>query len=129
MRNFTILTALASAPPAEPAPKTEISTNGVESGAVSAVPAGLSAEDEAAIRAVDVEWSRAATAGDAGALTAVYASDATLLPPGEPVAKGEAMKKYNADMIDAFSGPIELTTTAGRAGVTWHTRLACIARP
>jgi uncharacterized protein (TIGR02246 family) len=112
MRNFTIFIVLALGTACRPAPKTEISTNGVESGAVSAVPAGLSTEDEAAIRAVDAEWARAATAGDAGALTAVYASDATLLPPGEPVAKGEGMKKYNTDMIDAFSGPIELTTTA-----------------
>jgi uncharacterized protein (TIGR02246 family) len=72
----------------------------------------LSSQEEAAVRAVDREWAQAATAGDATALTALYASDATLLPPNEPAAKGEAVKKYNADMANAFSGPFELTTTA-----------------
>lgn len=77
-----------------------------------AAPAGLSAQDEAAVRAVDVEWTRAASAGDGNALTALYASDATLLPYNEPVAKGEAMKKYNDDMTNSFTGPTKLTTTA-----------------
>jgi ketosteroid isomerase-like protein len=42
----------------------------------------------------------------------LYTSDATLLPPSEPVARGEAVKKYNANMAKAFSGPFELTTEA-----------------
>ena len=81
----------------------------------------MSAEDEAAIRAVDVEWGRAASAGDANALTAVYAPDATLLPPNEPVVQGEAVKKYNADMTNSFSGPFEITTTTveGRGGLAY----------
>jgi uncharacterized protein (TIGR02246 family) len=108
MRSFIILTALGLCAACQPAPKTE--TMGAESAATAAP--GLSAEDEAAIRAVDAEWSRAATAGDADALSAIYASDATLMPPNEPPAKGEAMKKYNAEMLKAFSGPIELTTTS-----------------
>ena len=49
---------------------------------------------------------------DANALTAMYAPDATLLPPNEPVVQGEAVKKYNADMTNSFSGPFEITTTA-----------------
>ncbi len=109
MRNFAILIALALSAACQSAPKAKTATMGVES---AAVPAGLSAEDEAAVRAVDVEWARAATAGDGGALTALYASDATLLPPNEPVVKGEAVKKYNDDMTNSFSGPTELTTTA-----------------
>jgi uncharacterized protein (TIGR02246 family) len=109
MRHFVILTALTLSAACQPAPKTQTSTDGAES---AAVPAGLSSQDEAAVRAVDREWTRAATAGDGSALTALYASDATLLPPNEPVAKGEAVKKYNIDMVNAFSGPIELTTTA-----------------
>jgi len=108
MRNFAILTAVALSAACQSAPKTETATMGVES---AAVPAGLSAQDEAAVRAVDVEWARAATAGDGDALTALYASDATLLPPNEPVVKGEAVKKYNDDMTNSFSGPTELTTT------------------
>jgi uncharacterized protein (TIGR02246 family) len=93
----------------QPAPKADTATMGTE---VAATPVGLSAQDEAAIRAVDAEWARAATAGDGAALTALYAWDATLLPPNEPVAKGEAMKKYNDDVTNGFTGPTELTTTA-----------------
>jgi uncharacterized protein (TIGR02246 family) len=107
VRNFAFLAALTLGAACQPAPKTE--TMAAES---TRAPAGLSAEDEAAIRAVDAEWARAASAGDANALTATYASDATLLPPNEPLVKGEAVKKYNVDMANAFSGPFELTTTA-----------------
>jgi uncharacterized protein (TIGR02246 family) len=108
MRNLSILTALALCAACQSAPKTETASIGDKP---TVEPAGFSAEDEAAIRAVDAEWARAFAAGDANALTAVYSSDASLLPPNEPVAKGEAMKKYNADMLNGFSGPIELTTT------------------
>jgi uncharacterized protein (TIGR02246 family) len=108
MRNLSILTALALCAACQSAPKTETASIG-DNPAVE--PAGFSAADEAAVRAVDAEWARAVAAGDANALTAVYASDASLLPPNEPVANGEAMKKYNADMLNSFSGPIELTTT------------------
>jgi ketosteroid isomerase-like protein len=118
MRHLVILTALTLSTACQPAPKTQTSTEGAES---SAAPAGLSSQDEAAIRAVDAEWARAATAGDANALTATYSSDATLLPPNEPVVKGEAVKKYNADMLGAFSGPEELTTMVveGRGDVAY----------
>jgi uncharacterized protein (TIGR02246 family) len=109
MRHFVLLTALALCSACQPAPKTQTSTEGAAS---AAAPAGLSAEDEAAVRAVDAEWARAATAGDAKALTAVYASDATLLPPNEPNVKGEAVGKYNADMLSAFPAKMELTTEA-----------------
>jgi uncharacterized protein (TIGR02246 family) len=98
-------------------PKTESmesqSAGGRPAGEESAsAPAPLSAQDEAAIRAVDAEWARAATAGDGKALTALYSSDATLLPPGEAIVKGEAVAKYNNTMLNDFSGPTELTTTA-----------------
>ena len=109
MRYLVILSALALSTACQPAPKTQTSTEGAAS---AAAPAGLSSEDEAAIRAVDAEWARAATAGDAKALTAVYASDATLLPPNEPNVKGEAVGKYNADMLSAFPAKMELTTEA-----------------
>jgi uncharacterized protein (TIGR02246 family) len=93
----------------QPAPKTETSTMAGES---AAAPAGLSAEDEAAVRAVDAEWGRAASAGDGSAVAALYAADATLLPPMEPVHQGEAAKKYWVDFTNSFSGATELTTTA-----------------
>lgn len=91
------------------APKTETATTGGESVAAAA---GLSAQDEEAVRAVDAEWSRAATAGDGNAIAALYATDATVLPPMESLRQGEAAKKYWVDFTNGFSGPIELTTTA-----------------
>jgi uncharacterized protein (TIGR02246 family) len=104
-----MLTALVLGAACQPTPKSSTETMGDKP---AAMPAGLSAEDEAAIRAVDAAWAKAATAGDKDALTATYASDATLMPPGEPTAQGEAMKQYNAAMIDGFTGPTELTTQA-----------------
>jgi ketosteroid isomerase-like protein len=109
MRNLAILTALALSAACQPASKTETVAMG---GGAEAAPAGLSAEDEKAIRAVDVEWGRAASAGDGNAIRALYASNATLLPPMQPVVEGEAATKYWVDFTNAFSGPTELTTTA-----------------
>jgi uncharacterized protein (TIGR02246 family) len=82
---------------------------------VSAAPvaaAALSSEDQAAIRRVDEDWAKAATAGDGEAIAALYTSDATLLPPGEPIVKGEAAKKYFVDFGNGFAGPVELNTTS-----------------
>jgi uncharacterized protein (TIGR02246 family) len=93
----------------QPAPKTETTSMAGES---AAAPAGLSAQDEAAVRAVDADWARAASAGDGNAIAALYATDATILPPMEPLRQGEAAKKYWVDFTNSFSGPIELTTTA-----------------
>lgn len=120
MRNFIILTALALTAACQPAPKTNTANEGVESGAVSA---SFSSEDEAAIRALDAEWARAVSAGDGAALAALYTSDATVLPPMEPVRQGEAAKKYWVDVTNSFSGPTELTTTAvgGRGDLAYAT--------
>jgi uncharacterized protein (TIGR02246 family) len=74
------------------------------------VPTGLSSEDQAGVRAVDAEWAKAATAGNGDAIAALYASDATLLPPGESMVKGEAAKKYWTDFAKAYAGPTELNT-------------------
>jgi uncharacterized protein (TIGR02246 family) len=79
-----------------------------ESAAVA--PAGLSNEDEAGVRALDAEWAKAVTAGNGDAIAALYASDATLLPPGEPMVKGEAAKRYWVDFAKGYSGPTELNT-------------------
>jgi uncharacterized protein (TIGR02246 family) len=75
-----------------------------------AAPTGLSSEDQAGVRAVDAEWAKAATAGNGDAIAALYAPDATLLPPGEPMVKGEAVKKYWVDFTNGYSGPTELNT-------------------
>ena len=109
MRHFVLLSALALTAACQPASKAGTTNAGVESGAATT---GFSSQDEAAIREVDAEWARAATAGDGAALTALYTSDAILLPPNEPVVKGDAVKKYNDDMTTGFSGPTELTTSA-----------------
>ena len=92
----------------QPAPKAETTT----AGGSAAAPAALSAQDEAAVRAVDAEWARAASAGDANAVAALYAADASLLPPMEPMRQGEAARKYWSDFTNGFSGPTELTTAA-----------------
>ena len=106
---FGLVTLLVLGAACQPAPETETATLGAE---IPAVPAGLSAEDEAAIRAVDAEWARASSAGDAQALVALYAADATVLPPKQPALQGAAAKQYWIDATNSFSGPTELTTTA-----------------
>lgn len=46
--------------------------------------------DLTAMQAVDQSWMQAYNAGDASAVAALYADDATLLPPGSPGAVGKA---------------------------------------
>jgi uncharacterized protein (TIGR02246 family) len=72
--------------------------------------AALSSADESSIRGLDAAWAKAATAGDGQAIAALYAPDATLLPPGEPMVKGEAAKKYWIDFANGYAGPTELNT-------------------
>ncbi len=111
MRNFTILIALALGTACQPAPKTEISTNGVESGGQPSRPAY---PPRTRLRSVP---SMPSGPGRPQRATPALSRLCTRRTPhSSPRAsrspKGEAMKKYNTDMIDAFSGPIELTTTA-----------------
>ena len=58
-------------------------------GTAHAAPAASGA-DETAIRAQSISWAKAYNAGDATAVTAQYADDARLLPPGAPAATGRA---------------------------------------
>jgi uncharacterized protein (TIGR02246 family) len=74
--------------------------------------AALSSEDQAAIRQIDTDWAKAATQGNGEAIAALYTSDATLLPPGEPIVKGEAARKYWVDFGKGFAGPTELNTSS-----------------
>ena len=91
-------------------PKAETESMGA---APPAAAAEFSAADEAAIREADQGWAKATSAGDAAAITAFYASDAVLLPPGSPAVKGsEEIGKFFAGMTSAVSGPFELKTTA-----------------
>ena len=106
-----VLVLLALAAACRPTPKAETESMGGASAA--AAPAGLSAADEAAIRAADKAWAKAASAGDAAALTAFYARDAVLMPPGSPALHGtDEIGKFFTGVTSAVSGPFELTTTA-----------------
>jgi uncharacterized protein (TIGR02246 family) len=94
----------------QPRPKAE--TGMAEGGSATEAKAGLSQDDEARVRAVDTEWARAATVGNGDAIAALYTPEATLLPPGEPMVKGAATKKYWVDFTNGFSGQTELNTMA-----------------
>jgi uncharacterized protein (TIGR02246 family) len=110
---FGLAALLLLAAACQPRPRTETGMAGAGSEAAAA---SLSDEDKASVRAVDAQWARAATAGDGQAIAALYASDAILLPPGEPMVKGEAAKKYWVNFVNGFSGPIELNTMAVEGG-------------
>jgi uncharacterized protein (TIGR02246 family) len=104
-----VLLALAAA--CQSAPKAETESMRAAS-PPAAAPAGLSAEDEKAIRAADQAFAKAASAGDAAALTAFYASDAVLMPPESPALRGtDEISKFFTGMTTAVSGPFELKTT------------------
>jgi uncharacterized protein (TIGR02246 family) len=101
-------------------PRTESASLG---GGSEAVPAGLSAADEAAVRAVDDAWGKAATAGDGQAVAALYADDARLYPPMENMVKGAASRQYWVDFTTNFTSTAELTTETveGRGDLAYAT--------
>ena len=66
--------------------------------------------DEVAIRAISPVWAKAYNAGDAKAISALYAEQAVLLPPGAPAAKGKAA-------IQAYFA--KDTAESAKAGVTF----------
>lgn len=58
--------------------------------AAAADPAAAAAStDVSALDAVESSWVQAYNAGDANALSAFYADDAVLMPPGNPAAQGK----------------------------------------
>ena len=63
------------------------------------------------IQALDDKFGAAIRAGDAAALTALYASDATILPAGGPQLSGHAAIKALWDQT--VSGIADATLTAG----------------
>lgn len=101
------LLVLGAACQARPKTETGMAGPGSDAGAAAA---SLSDEDKASVKAVDEEWARAAKAGDGQAIAALYTTDAVLLPPGEPIVKGEAAKKYWVDFGNGYAGPTELNT-------------------
>jgi uncharacterized protein (TIGR02246 family) len=109
LTRFGLAAGLALGAACQPRPKTETA---MVSSTSDVVAAGLSDQDKAAVRAVDAEWAQAAKVGNGEAIAALYAPDATLLPPGEQMVKGDAAKKYWVDFANGFSGPTELNTMA-----------------
>jgi uncharacterized protein (TIGR02246 family) len=68
----------------------------------SSPPVADTAADEAAIRGINPQWFQAYAAGDADAMSALYAEDAVLSPPGAPTARGRAaIREYLAGDITA----------------------------
>ena len=73
-------------------------------------PAALSVGDSAGIAAADSAFQAAANSGDAAAVAAVYASDASLLPPNLPIQRGRnAIRAYWGGLLDAYTVKFELT--------------------
>ena len=72
--------------------------------------ASAAANDTAAIQALDDQFSAAANRGDAAAVAAMYAPDATVLPPDNQVVSGPGLKALFAGMVTQI-GDLKLTAT------------------
>jgi uncharacterized protein (TIGR02246 family) len=88
------------------------------------------ATDEAAIRAVDSSWFAAHNAGDADAVTALYADDAVVSAPGAPPARGSAAigETIAKDVADTKAAGLSLVASptadigvSGDLGWIWNT--------
>lgn len=89
----------------------------------SATGAPLTAADMAAIRAADSSFVAAANAGDVDALTAVYARDASLLPPNLPPQKGHtAIRSFWGGFLNAYTVKFEIEsdTIEGRGDLAYN---------
>lgn len=75
-----------------------------------AASAAAASKEEAAIRAITQAWVKAYNAGDAKAISGLYAEQAVLLPPGAPASKG------NAAINTYFAKD---TAESAKAGVTF----------
>jgi uncharacterized protein (TIGR02246 family) len=62
------------------------------------------AGDEAAIRALDVDWVKAAAAKNAEQFASFYADDGSLLAPGAPMATGKAAVQKTVAGLMALPG-------------------------
>lgn len=76
------------------------------------------------IQTLDEAWAKAAQAGDAQALTALYAPDAVVYPPDAMEVRGtEAIRKSWTELLAAYTlADMKLETvaeTAGNVSVSW----------
>ena len=67
-------------------------------------------DDRATIQALDDRFSAAADSGDAAALAAFYAPDATVMPPDNSVVTGPAIRTLFAGMVTQVA-KLKLTAT------------------
>lgn len=80
-------------------------------------PPDTRAADEAAIRDLDLQWSKAAQAHDVEATVGFYADDASVLPPNAPIANGK----------DAIRG-LWTTMLVPEVSVSWQAGKVEVAR-
>jgi uncharacterized protein (TIGR02246 family) len=74
-------------------------------------PLPLSARDSAGIAAADSAFQAAANAGDAAGIAAVYATDASFLPPNLPVQRGRtAIRAFWAGLLNAYTVKFEMAS-------------------
>lgn len=68
--------------------------------------ASPTSKDEAAIRAQTTSWEKAFNGGDPKGVTAQYADDALVLPPGAPAVRGQAaiLAFFTKEIADAKAG-------------------------
>ena len=74
-------------------------------------PPALSTSDSAGIAAADSAFRVAVDSGNAAAVAAVYASDASLLPPNLPLQRGRgAIQKFWSGHLEAYTVKFEITS-------------------
>ena len=75
-------------------------------------PQPISPADEQAIKDFDAAYAAALSAGNLDAVMAMYASDASVMPPGMPIANGTgAIRQSMSGMMAALKMSLHLTPT------------------
>jgi uncharacterized protein (TIGR02246 family) len=111
------LTALSLLCACQPAPRLDQGS----SGPAEARP--LTSADQEGIRAVDLAFAAAANAGNLDGVVAVYAEDASLLPPNLPPQKGrDAIREFWGGFLGAYTMRIELQSDVveGRGDLAYN---------
>lgn len=83
----------------------------------------LSPADQEGIRAADLSFAAAANAGNLDGVIAVYADDASLLPPNLPPHKGrDAIRKFWGGFLGAYTARFEVNseTVEGRGDLAYN---------
>jgi len=82
-----------------------------------AAKADESAASEKALRELDVQWSKAASAMDVDGTVSYYADDASLFPPNAPLATGkQALRAAWSQLLVGFSGGWQPTRVEASRG-------------